>query len=94
MKGTMIVPKLKRSGKYVSELDYSFGFGWFKMYLEPFDDGEEGLIKYKKLSSGYEVEGEAYILWGKTEEEIDKKVRKYKYASSFSKVVHQQIPND
>ena len=85
MRGTMLVQKLQRKGKYVSEIDYDSSFidsdnpnGFFKMVICPID----GKIYCCKTKNGFKILGECYIVSGADERSIDEKIRKRHYAKS------------
>lgn len=85
MKGHIIVKKLNKSGNYISELDYDKTFvdssnkkGLFKMLIQPIKNNEnKNEIKYIKEKDFYIVSGEAYIISGRSETEINKRINKY-----------------
>lgn len=85
MKGTMLVQKLKRKGKYVSEIDYDSSFidsnnpnGFFKLVICPIDEK----IYYCKTKNGFKILGECYIVGDADEQSIDEKIRKRHYVKS------------
>lgn len=89
MTGTIVVKRIRKNGKYVSELDYDGVFadknnpkGLFRMVIHPI----ENTIIYKKVKDGYEVTGEGYIISG-LESEIEERVRKIN-RQIFHNVVH------
>jgi hypothetical protein len=85
MKGHIIVPKLNNTGNFVSELDYDKSFiddsntkGYFKMLIQPIENFDNKMeIRYMKVENGYKVSGEAYIITGRGEKEIEQKIKKY-----------------
>ena len=84
MKGTIFVKELNNTGVFISGLDYDKSFsekgntkGYFKMLIEPIKNANEQYeIQYKKVKKGFLVDGEAYIITGKGEKTIDKKINK------------------
>ena len=79
MKSSIVVNRLNKSGRYISELDTDKAFitedntkGQFKIVVEPM----EGEIIYEKLDNGYLVKGEGYIITG-SESKINEDIRKY-----------------
>lgn len=86
MKGQIFVKRLNKSGNYISELDYDAAFmgesnprGYFKMVIQPIMNCNNNYeIKYIKVSGGYIVSGECYIIEKRTETEIDERIKKYK----------------
>ena len=60
MKGTMKVPKLNKSGLFISELDWDDTYkekenpkGNFVMVIEPLEGFDEDVIYYEKLEDGF-----------------------------------------
>lgn len=86
MRGTFFVKRLNKTGNYVSVLDKHPCFvgkdnpeGLSKEVVQPiFNSNGEREIRYMKVKGGYIVSGEAYILTGHDEKEIDEKAKKYK----------------
>lgn len=86
MKGYITVKRLNKSGNYVSALDFDKTFidnsnkkGYFKMLIQLIlncDNKYE--IKYIKDNNDYIVSGEAYIITGSTEKDIDNRLLKYR----------------
>lgn len=84
MKGTMKVPKLNKSGLFISELDWDDTYkekenpkGNFVMVIEPLEGFDEDVIYYEKLEDGFLIEGEAYILTG-NRDILERKISKWK----------------
>lgn len=85
MKGTILVNRINKSGNYNSALDYDPSFscaenpvGFFKMVIQPIENSDgQSEIRYMKTDLGIKVSGEAYIISGSDETEIDKKCRRY-----------------
>lgn len=86
MTGQIFVKRLNKSGNYISELDYDAAFidksnprGYFKMVIQPIMNcNNNHEIKYIRVSGGYIVSGECYIISKRTETEIDERIKKYK----------------
>ena len=85
MTGKMIVHAIRKSGNYVSDLDYDDSFadpdnpyGLFKMVIEPIEssDGKRE-IRYMRTEEGIVVSGESYFISGGSEKEIDEMCRKH-----------------
>ena len=86
MTGTCLVRKLNRTGNFLSCLDNDKSFidrtnpeGLFKMLVQPIlnSHGEQE-IRFMKTKDGYLVSGEAYILTGADESEINLKARRHR----------------
>ena len=95
MTGTIIVPKLKASGKYVSATDWSDGFkdksnpgGLFKMVVLPKETHDGYAIRYSRTKSGFLVEGEGYIISAGTEKELAKKADSHFRSFTGSHIKH------
>lgn len=102
MTGTISVKRLNKSGLYVSALIKNSAFvdnccphGLAKMFVEPFHtiydaDSDSNTIEYAidKENGGYLISGEAYIVCGYDEKEIDLKIREHKkeYRDHFANV--------
>lgn len=91
MKGIMAVRKLKKKGKYVSEIDCDSSFvdannpnGYFKIVICPI----ENKILYCKVQNGYKILGEGYIVSGRDEKDIDEKIRTRRYYLSNIPIEH------
>lgn len=91
MKGTLVVRKLKKKGKYVSKIDFDPAFvdtenpnGFFKMVVCPI----ENKIWYCKVQNGYKILGEGYIVSGIDEKDIDEKIRNRRYYQSDKSIEH------
>ena len=93
MKSTIFVKELNGSGRYISEPDYCEAFigkdspkGLFKTVVEPLDNYDGPEIFYKEVDGGYLVEGEGYVITGRSENKIDAKIRK-NFTDTFERVI-------
>jgi len=85
MKGYIEVKELNKEGNYISELDFDKAFicdsnkkGFFKMLIQPIrNSNDKTEIKYMKENDYFIVSGEAYIITGRNEKEIDNHINKY-----------------
>lgn len=95
MKGTIFVKELNKTGTFVSEMDCDRHYidkgnpqGRFKMVVQPIKNWEgKDEIQYKKVDGGFLVDGEAYIIVGKGEKTIDKRIAKDFGKDVFSNLV-------
>lgn len=86
MKGHIIIAKLNKTGNYISELDWDKCFvgesnkkGYFKMLIQPIENCDNKKeIRYMRVDNGIKVSGEAYIITGRSEKEIDRRISKYR----------------
>lgn len=83
MKSTIFVNELNCYGRYVSALDRDNAFsekdnpeGLFKTVVEPVSTFGRYELRYVKDGNGYWVQGEGYIITGRSEAEIDADIRK------------------
>ncbi len=96
MKSEIVVKRLRlKSGNYVSELNEDKSFiekdnpkGLFKIVVQPTNEYKGRVIRYtKRPKGGYWVSGEAYIITGENESEIDAIIKDH-YNDRFENVVH------
>lgn len=100
MKGHITVPRLNNTGNFISELDYDKSFidnsntkGYFKMLIQPIENSDYKMeIRYMKVENGYKVSGEAYIITGRDEKEIDETVNKYR--EKYTDVLMTEVKSD
>ena len=99
MTGQFIAKRLKKSGNYISALDFDKSFvgkdnpkGLFKMVVQPIEncDGNPE-IRFLRVASGVMVSGEAYIISAATEEEIDDKIRKEYACDKWPALFHREV---
>lgn len=97
MKGQMKIKTLNVTGNYVSELDQDISYvdktnpmGYFKMLINPIRNSEDEYeIRYMMVPGGYMVSGEAYIISGETEDDIDRKLKGY--FEDYGTVIHTKV---
>ena len=99
MKSTISVPRLKKSGNYMSSLDREEAFksktnpeGLFKVVVQPIPEADGNTIHFWKAEDGSVlVDGEGYIITGYSEADIDRKCKRYMSEKS-GKVINKPNP--
>ncbi len=101
MKGTMKVDRLRKSGNYVSTLDYDKCYmesdnpkGLFKMVIEPIENSEGYReIRYMRTEQGILVSGEGYLISAESEKEIDEKCMKHT-RKQWPKLIQREVSTE
>lgn len=102
MKGQFISKGIRKSGNYISALDYDASFadrnnphGYFKMVIQPIENSRgQHEIRYMKTLDGIRVSGEAYILTGETEMEIDEKYKRRFSSDHWEKLIQTEVKTE
>ena len=94
MKGIFFVKRLNKTGNYLSSLDDNPIFGELaKEVIVPVlnSDGKRE-IRYVKEPNGYLVSGEAYIVTGTNEKEINRKAKTH--YEKWENLIHTECANE
>lgn len=99
MTGTFVAKRLSKSGNYKSALDSDMLFagadnpnGLFKMVIHPIENCKgQSEIRYLRVSDGYKVSGEAYIVTGYSEQDIDQKIRKHYGGDHYTMLIQREV---